>query len=473
MGKKTRTPRKKRNGGLSLDDIGNGSSTVDILPEDHTVADSITTFDDEYFEDDIGDDVDVEDLLSTGSVGSNASLAASNRQHKLVETLSGLDDLLAEKRASKREAGLKRLFRSLTQYATGPVGQDTVLNYLTELIQLCNNSLRGGTAAEQYASCRVLEALGVVLGGNSDHYVEEIHSFLERVVKMTTRASAVRGAALRALSLCHFVCSTDGGDGPVMDLCESLAQPEFRNHAVPPTLRATALDCWALLATTLHDAFVSGEIMGDEGRGVQMLPLLRNCLDDASLELRSASGECLALIHECRLNLGDGEDKFARGSWDVGTESENLMSEIQQRIAELSTESGHYMSKRQKKQQRATFREYQATLVDDEPPDETVSFRGGSLTLSTWKELIQLNFARHCLQGGFQVQLLTNPTLQAIFGADGHVINGSGTLSQLEKRLLMSKTSEAAKMAHVDMTKKRRVRNNVKNHFLTTDGEGI
>jgi hypothetical protein len=77
------------------------------------------------------------------------------------------------------------------------------------------------------------------------------------------------------------------------------------------------------------------------------------------------------------------------------------------------------------------------------------------------------------MQGGFQIQLLTNPTLQSIFGADGQVLNSNANLSQLEKRLYLSKGSEAARLAHVDRTKKRRVRTNVKNHFLTSDGDDI
>ena len=114
-----------------------------------------------------------------------------------------------------------------------------------------------------------------------------------------------------------------------------------------------------------------------------------------------------------------------------------------------------------------------STIADGESPKESIAFRGGSLEVTSWKGIVQLQFVRHCLRGGFQIQLLTNPTLQTIFGADGSILNGSGNMSQLEKRLYMSKTSEAAKMAHVDMTKKRRARSNVKNHFLTTDGDDL
>jgi hypothetical protein len=104
-----------------------------------------------------------------------------------------------------------------------------------------------------------------------------------------------------------------------------------------------------------------------------------------------------------------------------------------------------------------------------------VSFRGGSLELKTWKEIIQLNFIRHCLQGGFQIQLVTNETLHTIFGANAFILNDASgaALSQLEKRLIMSKTSEASKQADQKLNKKRETRTNVKNYFLTVDGEDL
>jgi hypothetical protein len=151
------------------------------------------------------------------------------------------------------------------------------------------------------------------------------------------------------------------------------------------------------------------------------------------------------------------------------------MDEVKQLISQLSVESGHHMSKRAKKEQRATFREFMSTIVDDEPPCEVVTFRGGTLTLQTWKEVVQLNFVRHCLQGGFQIQLVTNTTLHTIFGANGQLLNDvtGASLSQVEKRLILSKTSEASKAADRNLTQKRRVRTNVKNDFLNADGESI
>ena len=80
------------------------------------------------------------------------------------------------------------------------------------------------------------------------------------------------------------------------------------------------------------------------------------------------------------------------GSWD-GSEWEILMDEVKQRVAELSVESGKHMSKKAKKEQRATFRDFMSTIVEDEAPCEIVAFRGGQLTLKNWKEIIWRIFA--------------------------------------------------------------------------------
>ena len=397
--------------------------------------------------------------------------------------------MTSEKRSAKREQSLRSLFKAITQYAVFTTGQETVLSKLDDtILPLCINGLRSGVAspAEQYASCRVLEATSIVIGGDQDEYCEHIYDLLTRVVKATGRAPQVRGAALRALSMAYFICASDfGGTDAILDLCKNVCAPRFRGEDVQPHLRAVSLDCWALLCSTLHGAHIAGEDDADDdsggiGRGIGILPKLSECLHHTNFDLRCSAGECFALIHEARLDMGLDDDeientterRFRRGSWD-GSEWEVVMDEVKQRVAELSVESGHHMSKKAKKEQRSTFREFMSTIVDDESPNEVVTFRGGTLTLKSWREIVQLNFIRHCLQSGFQIQLMTNRTLQLIFGADGNTLNTNSTMSQLEKRLTLSKTSEASKAADQDMKKRRRSKQNKQNHFLTIDGEDI
>jgi len=496
--KKKKDKNTNNNGDENADD---SAAMRDMdLPDDFSifggassVASSQMGFDDGSFGgdyDEEGGDDDDDGNGGGADVFDRAEDAAQNRAARLADALSLASTLTSEKRSAKREGGYRVLFKAITQYAAGPSGQEVLESHWESVREACLSSIQGrGNAkpSEQYAACRVLEACSVVLGEDRDDVAEALDGPLKRVVNATGRAAQVRSAALRCLAMVHFVCGTDcleeGGDcGSVMDLCEKVGNEKYRGEAVSPLLRATALDCWSLLSTTFHDAHVAAgdgyDVEDDLGCGLRILPLLASCLESPEAGLRRSAGECVSLIHECRLNLGlDGDEadntterRFRRGSWD-GSEWEVLMDEVKQRIAELSVESSHHMSKQAKKQQRATFRDFMNTIVDDESPEEVVNWRGGKLVLGSWKEIIQLNFVRHCLQGGFQIQLMYNGTLHGVFGA---TFIASGTsLSQLEKRLIMSKTSEASKAADKAMTKQRRTRTNVKNHFLTADGEDI
>jgi hypothetical protein len=442
MAKKPRSQRRKKSKNLDDDDDDEvHNNEDDMLGEDHTIADSMTTAfsvldDTDFFGEDENDLIDTDDLLgnrvinsgSSNSVGGASLAVAAKREGRLQDVLFGLDEFASEKSSAKREGRLKRLFKALTQCAVGPSAREAVFGEQEHIRTACLYALRNGQGSEQYAACRCLEAASVVLGANQDEWVESLDKYLCRTVMMTTKATLVRVAALRALSMSVFICSddTETTEG-LMDLTELVAGATFRNQTTPLALRATGLDCWALLATTLHDFYLSGQDDTQIGRGLALLSLLDTCLESTattSIDLRSAAGECLALIHEARLNLGVGagsgqggdtaaaEDslnvtarQFQRGSWD-GSEWEELIDQVKQRIAQLSVESDRHMGKKAKKEQRATFREFMATIVDDEAPCEVVCLLqrnagSSSLTLDTWREIIQLNFIRHCLQGGF------------------------------------------------------------------------
>ncbi|KAI2489232.1 hypothetical protein MHU86_25368 [Fragilaria crotonensis] len=104
------TKKLSRKKGGNNDDA---TDDIDHLPDDHTVADSVATSVD--FE----DDVSVDDLISAGG-GSHCESFMDNaqaRNAKAVEALAEVQDLLTEKRSAKRESGLRRIFRAITQYS--------------------------------------------------------------------------------------------------------------------------------------------------------------------------------------------------------------------------------------------------------------------------------------------------------------------------------------------------------------------
>jgi len=366
MPKKPRSARRRKNFPIGDEDVEH-SGDVDVLSETYTILSEEQSIGD-GFNDEMMDDLEQVNEYSDEEDDIQASSTATTRQTKLLESVSLASSLSSEKSTKKREQGLRTLFKAITQYATGNIGREIIENSLQEnILPICFNGLKGGASpAEQYASCRVLEATAVLLGANQDDYAEEIKQKLIRVVKVTQRAPQVRAAALRALSMAFFVCTADVSSADVvLDLCEQVCATEFRNEVVPPSLRAVALDCWALLSTTIDDTYLAGnDVPGNgDGRGLIILPLLSDCLNSTNLDLRCAAGECVALIHEARLDLGmdkgdEGENlnasdrRYRRGSWD-GSEWEILMDEVKQRVAELSVESGKHMSKKAKKRAKS------------------------------------------------------------------------------------------------------------------------
>ena len=400
----------------------------------------------------------------------------------LTDAITDVCDVPTEKRSKVRLMALKTAFKALTCHATCEESRINIVEYqMSEIVHACVWSvLKSSKATEQYAACRCLEAMSIVLGSNQEEFVEEVMDSLIKAVKATGKDGQVRSAALRALSMSLFVCSSSDSSSTlfVMGLCMEVCRERWRGEDVVPYLRATALRCWSLLATTVDDVYVAGEESN-------ILPRLQECLDHSDVGLRAAAGECVALIHETRLNMGleDGEGdeirnaserKYRRGSWD-GTEWEVIMDELKQRVSELAVEYGHHMSKKAKKEQRSIFRDIVATVVEDGEPSHVVSFRGGDIMLNSWHDIVQLDFVRHCLQQGFQIQLMTNPTLYDIFvGANGGMLSEAvDRLSQLEKRLYMSKTSDVAKAKDKNLRKKRLNRENQKNAFLSADGDYI
>ena len=409
---KTPSTRQRKSGKKDRAETNGESKSEDALAPSDDLDDGYSIFGGSS----IGsaEDVDVDADLDLDETSTSARLS------KLDDALSLASGLSSEKRSARREGGYRAIFKAITQYASGDDGRSALSSGWEGLWEACAASASGSRNArpeEQYAACRVLEAASVVFGGDMDEVAARYNGPLKRVAAATGRAASVRAAALRCLATCHFVCGTgcleDGEDAAaVMDMCETIAGGRYRGEDVAPSLRAAALDCWSLLATTLNDLEVSGD---DTGRGLAMLPLLGGCLDQPDAGLRRSAGEVLALVHECRLGLGRADDeganatdrRYGRGTWEGCSppEAEGAFDAASARVAELSVEGSRSMSRAARKRQRADFRDFAATVVDDEPPDEEVSFRGGRVRLTSWREVVRLGSIRHCLQGGFQIQV--------------------------------------------------------------------
>jgi len=472
MAKKPRSQRRKKGDKVESSQINGASGDIEELSLSHSIvtagSETLGSF---SSEDSWGGDNNDFDEADDGAMRSS-----EERERKLQDAFVMADEFCSEKRSTRRESSLRQWYTALTHYTSG--SYETVENKLSDIIRGCQFSIRSGSPSEQYAACRVLETVAVLLA-DEEYFEQTYRSLLLRVVQSKHRAIPVRIAALRAIGMtCYIGVDDDVIVQEVIDLCEAVAQSEYRGEKVAPALRAAALTVWNVLATTLHEFYIAGSDDASTGRGLLLLPILVECLEQQEdLGLQSAAGECAVWIHSARLQLGveDGEGvntterRYRLGSWE-GSEWEDTMAEIEQLMESLSNQSGHYLSKKKKKETRTIFRDLLSTIQENEPPLEVIQFHGGTVELSSWKDVIPMDFIRRCLQGGLQIQLMTNPTLQAIFGINSQVLNASNIgMSQQEKRLLFSKASETAKEKDHHRTRKRQNRTNAKNSFLIND----
>jgi len=346
------------------------------------------------------------------------------------------------------------------------------------LEQACLYSLRTGQPAEQYAACRLVEASLCV--GLLDGIGTSLDRQLRRIVETVQRETPVRVAAVRALAMSIWVLDHQEDAELFLDWMELVASQEYRNETTPAALRAIALDAWTLAACNLSNFYISGQDDVNMGRGLAILEHLCSVLEEdesksCSMEVRAAAGQAISLINEARIALGTMDDaenvtarRFKKGTWE-GSKFEATMDEIGQLVSSLATESRPHLSKKGKKEVRATFREFALSIVDDENPEEVVHFvtSGQDWTFHSWREIVPLNFLRHCLQGGFQPQMWNNAELQQVIGRS--MPNRPERFSQLEKRMYWGKTSEVSKLQDRERTKNRDKRENVKNDFLLND----
>ena len=73
----------------------------------------------------------------------------------------------------------------------------------------------------------------------------------------TSRATAVRVATLRALTIVAATDTSSVADEFLQDFCEAVAPTQYRNLSVPVSLRSAALDGWALSVTNNEDVHLA------------------------------------------------------------------------------------------------------------------------------------------------------------------------------------------------------------------------
>lgn len=234
----------------------------------------------------------------------------------------------------------------------------------------------------------------------------------------------------------------------VLSFLEDVFCGESEGFKVPDTLKAAAVDGWMLLATTAPPRYMTHTLRS------RLLPKFLLLLDSPCPELKLAAGEAIAVLNEHWVS----KEGFA-----YPDEEAAVLDAILDKLQELAREGSKRMSRRDKKAQRKSFREIEASVLENEPPEEVLSYRNRSFRLTSWAKIVQVEALRDALQGGFLHHLAANPVVHDILEIE------QGLFEEAQERNVVHKTSELSKFRTCARTRSRRSRENAKQHFFEGD----
>ncbi|GAA0142350.1 hypothetical protein LIER_03269 [Lithospermum erythrorhizon] len=411
------------------------------------------------------DNDDTDSMSSSSSLRSDNNKMVSVTEDVLVDKDALLDqclDNLYEKRGSTREAALA----SLIEAFNSNIHHEFVEKKFATLLHQCLNSIKKGSSKEIALASHMIGLLALTAGPG-----EKAQEILEESVTPISDALKTRLETSKVLALleCLAVITFVGGEEPeetekAMHIMWQVFHPKLGpNVAAPkisPAIAASAISAWSFLLTTMD-----GESLNPKS-WQESISFLSTMLDRDDRPLRIAVGEALALIFE----IGS-LDKFVsepKGSSDNASEDNNarravhiqgLRSKVLNQARTLSVEAGGKGStKKDLNDQRSTFQDVLEFLEDGEVPQNSMKIGSGdSLYTSTWSQLIQLNFLKHFLGGGFMKHMQENEFLHDVFDfiPKKATVSGAGRLSSCEKRLYKSPNSALNKARTQFLNKQR------------------
>ncbi len=162
---------------------------------------------------------------------------------------------ITEKRATIREKGLESFVKYLRSTSQTPF-KDAIANYEETLFTLLARILKRPTnAKEGKLCCELLCLLALTQGANEDDFFSQFETPLKHLVAGGS-IEELREYALFTLTFLSYVCSNEANEG-VWYLCEQILTDSA--EALPYTvgLKATAAECWLLLATVMSEQSVA------------------------------------------------------------------------------------------------------------------------------------------------------------------------------------------------------------------------
>ncbi|GAB0095872.1 Interferon-related developmental regulator [Sergentomyia squamirostris] len=300
------------------------------------------------------------------------------------------------------------------------------------LIDIIEKSLRRGKGAEQGNAAKLASLLSIQLAGD-----DIIPKGLNQTLIVMSQDNAVtfdaRAKCCSSLGLINFLSEDNIGEIlNLMKMFETIFCGSFLKGDHTPSsasaeaaiLHCAALQAWSLLLTLIPPGDLVS-IMKQRSL-LPTLPNLMGMLRSPHLEVRMAAGEAIALVLECgRIHDEDFMDEH--------------IADLIEMTKQLATDSQKFRAKRDRKTQRATFRDVLRYIEEEISPEINVRIGKETLVLNTWSMHHQYTAVCSAIGSGITVHLAENDFLRDVLQLGEKFLTvGSVAVKQtkLEKHLI-------------------------------------
>ncbi|XP_042018330.1 interferon-related developmental regulator 1-like isoform X1 [Salvia splendens] len=382
----------------------------------------------------------------------------------LVDRESLLDqylDALYEKRGSTRENALA----STIEVFNNSIQHEFTERKFATLLHQCLNSIKKGSPKEVALACHVIGLLALTAGSGEKarEIFEESVSPISEALKSTFETSIIL-SLLACLAVITFVGGEEAEHAEKsMQIMWQVAHPKLGSNVVaakpPAAVISMVVTAWSFLLTTVDERALNPRSWQDS------LSFLSTLLEKNDRSVRIAAGEALALIFEMgSLEKFCGESKVSGHHTCIeGDGSRKIMfvnglkTKVINQMKDLSAEAGGRGSaKKDLNNQRNKFHDVVDFLENGPAPETSTKIGHELLHTRSWSQMIQLNFLKHFLAGGFVKHMHENPFLHDVFDFTPE-IKLDHQLSAVEKRMYKSPNSALNKARTQFLNKQRMI----------------
>ncbi|XP_065845405.1 interferon-related developmental regulator 2-like [Oscarella lobularis] len=339
---------------------------------------------------------------------------------------------LSNKNARIRESALLALKKILAKKCLSESLQTRKETFVDALEKCLKKGRHGDVVLSAIVSALLCIQLGS--GPEVESLFSTIKSLLVAMVQDGALQSQMRASCANALGLITFISVDDMRVvSEVMELMEKVLATKTQ-----PEILVEAISTWCLLLSIVPSY---------KDKIKRLFPMMVKLLMSADVALRIVAGECLAMLYErIRESDEDEEEEFV---------SETVEEDMMETLQQLATDGSKHRSKKDRKQQRSSFRDVLRTIEEGESIYESHKFGLETLEIDSWARRRQFFALKDVLGFGINAHLKENDIMREIFQLGPPVLSASSGVSRQDRRQQRHHNAMLAKARRIDRQKHR------------------